>query len=239
MEISEREKNILEIIIKEYIRSAKPVGSEFLAGKNSLKICPATLRNEMQKLTEAGYLFQPHTSAGRIPTNKGYRFFVDSFLDSDFEENLFSSGLTDINDEEKNIFKFAESIARKMALASSGLSLVYLFEEDFLWKDGWKEVFRNPEFKEADFIGEFMETVDSFEKNIRDFVKEEKDFSGPKIFIGKEKSVLGSKDFSLLVSSGKFPDNERGLLALLGPNRMDYNKNINLLNCLIKELNNF
>lgn len=239
MGITQRQEKILNTLIQEYIKTAKPVGSEFLVEKHNFGICPATIRNEMQRLTEMGYLLQPHTSAGRIPTNKAYRFFVDSFLGSDFEEDLFFNKFTEISDKAENIFKFTELVAKKIALASSNLALVYLFDEDFIWKDGWGEVFQNPEFKERYFIEEFIKTVESFEKNIKDFIGQEKKLSEPKVFIGKEKSILDSKDFSLIVSRTNFPQNEKGLLAILGPKRMAYDKNIGLISSLVKELKNF
>ncbi len=92
MVITERQSKILNTLIQEYINTANPVGSEFLVEKHNFKVCPATLRNEMQKLTESGYLCQPHTSAGRVPTNKGYRFFVDSFLGFDFDPSPLAKG---------------------------------------------------------------------------------------------------------------------------------------------------
>lgn len=225
----------MNTLIQEYIETAKPIGSVALEKKHNLGICPATIRNEMQRLTDFGYLKQPHTSAGRIPTNKAYRFFVDKLLELDFDPSPLAKG-TEISDEAENIFKFTELVAKKIASASSNLALVYLFDEDFVWKDGWGEVFQNPEFKERDFIEEFIKTVESFEKNIKDFIGQEKKLSEPKVFIGKEKSILNSKDFSLIVSRTNFPQNEKGLLAILGPKRMAYDKNINLIHSLIKTL---
>ncbi len=74
--ISDRQEKILELLIKEYIDSARPVSSDMLKKRLHLDISPATIRNELQELMEAGYVAQPHTSAGRVPTEKGYRFFV-------------------------------------------------------------------------------------------------------------------------------------------------------------------
>jgi len=81
-ELNEREKEILKSVIKSYISSGKPVGSRFLSKKRKDSLSPATIRNIMSDLEDAGYLVQPHTSAGRIPTDKGYRFYVDNLLDS-------------------------------------------------------------------------------------------------------------------------------------------------------------
>lgn len=79
--LDERKQKILRITVKDYIESAQPVSSRILARKYHLGWSPATIRNEMADLEEAGYLIQPHTSAGRIPSDMGYRFYVDFLMD--------------------------------------------------------------------------------------------------------------------------------------------------------------
>jgi heat-inducible transcriptional repressor len=78
--LTERDKLILSCIVESYVKNAKPVGSRYLAKKYNLDISPATIRNVMTDLEEMGYLSQPHTSAGRIPTDKGYRFYVNTLM---------------------------------------------------------------------------------------------------------------------------------------------------------------
>ena len=80
-EISERKKKILTAVIEEYISTAEPVGSKLLAEKAGLKVSPATIRNELAELTALGYLEQPHTSAGRVPTAAGYRLYVNELME--------------------------------------------------------------------------------------------------------------------------------------------------------------
>ena len=223
--ITDRQKNILNELVKLYINNAKPVSSELLEEKSKLDFCPATIRGEMKRLTDMGYLKQPHTSAGRVPTNKGYRFFVDS-LNTDINSGI-NFEFESINDD----LKLIETITRNMALLSSSLVFTYLNDKDFLWKDGWKEVFNNPEFKEPDFLSEFLETVDHFEKNIKKFNEEADQI---RVYIGDEKPFQ-AEDFSLIISKTRFP-NQDGILAILGPNRMAYDKNIELINSLIKEI---
>ena len=76
-ELSIRRSSILEAVVAEYIQSAQPVGSSHIVSTTGLNVSPATIRSEMAQLEQEGYLTQPHTSAGRVPTDKGYRFFVD------------------------------------------------------------------------------------------------------------------------------------------------------------------
>lgn len=80
--ITERQKLVLALVIREYIETAQPVGSRRLVEQYNLDFSPATVRNEMTVLSEAGLLLQPHTSAGRIPTEEGYRFFVNRLMGS-------------------------------------------------------------------------------------------------------------------------------------------------------------
>lgn len=80
MELSERKQKILQAVIDEYIGTAEPVGSRAISKKNELGLSSATIRNEMADLEEMGYLLQPHTSAGRIPSDVGYRFYVNSLM---------------------------------------------------------------------------------------------------------------------------------------------------------------
>ena len=79
-ELSERQKRLLLLIIRDYIESAQPVGSKRLAEHYHINLSSATIRNEMAALTEMGYLRQPHTSAGRVPTEEGYRYFVSQMM---------------------------------------------------------------------------------------------------------------------------------------------------------------
>ncbi len=78
---SERNKNILKAIVQDYIRTAEPVSSKAIAMNHSLGVSPATIRNVMAELESMGFLKQPHTSAGRVPTEKSFRFYIDTLLD--------------------------------------------------------------------------------------------------------------------------------------------------------------
>ncbi len=86
MELDERKVKILNAIIQTYLDTGEPVGSRTISRFTDLKLSSATIRNEMSDLEEMGYIFQPHTSAGRIPTDKGYRFYVDSMMKTKTEE---------------------------------------------------------------------------------------------------------------------------------------------------------
>src|ERR1700687_5964608 len=78
--LNERERRVLEAVIQTYVETAEPAGSRSLAHKFGLNVSPATIRNTMSDLEEKGYLYHPHTSAGRIPTDLAYRLYVDAFM---------------------------------------------------------------------------------------------------------------------------------------------------------------
>ena len=80
MELDERKEKILKAIIQTYLETGEPVGSRTISKYSDLQLSSATIRNEMSDLEELGYIIQPHTSAGRIPSDKGYRFYVDQLM---------------------------------------------------------------------------------------------------------------------------------------------------------------
>ncbi len=86
MELDERKKRILKAVIKNYLDTGEPVGSRTISKYADFSLSPATIRNEMADLEEMGYLFSPHTSAGRVPTDAGYRLYVDEMLEEKSEE---------------------------------------------------------------------------------------------------------------------------------------------------------
>jgi len=231
MYITERQKTILSSIVDEYINSAQPVSSKFLEKKYDFGICPASIRIEMQKLTDAGFLLQPHTSAGRIPSDKGYRFFVDELLKKEMEGLELEDWFTG---EIDGTIKFIQLLTKNLALASQSLALSYFEKEKIFWKEGWEEILRKPEFKEEDYIINFTELLESFEKNIEDL----KLNSEIKVYIGRENPFKKTKDFSIISSKCCLPGDCQTIISLLGPKRMDYDRNIGLINSLTRLLSN-
>lgn len=230
MKLTQRQEKLLNTIIGEYIELAQPVSSQWLEKKYDFGICPATIRIEMQKLTDNGFLHQPHTSAGRVPTDKGYRFFVDSLLDK--ELSSFEIGDWFENEIEDNI-KFIQNLTKNLAHISGALALSYLDKEKIFWKEGWEEILKEPEFGEKDFAVNFAGFLENFENNIDNFEID----SGIQIYIGKENPLKCAKDFSLISCKYHLP-NEEGIISLVGPKRMAYDKNISLINSLTKLLEN-
>ena len=118
MELNERKQRILNAVIQDYITSAEPVGSRTIARKYDLGVSAATIRNEMFDLELMGYLEQPHTSAGRTPSAKGYRFYVDCLLQpaeiTKDDRRLIRAWLNDKMDDVDQIFQSTAKVLSKM-----------------------------------------------------------------------------------------------------------------------------
>lgn len=235
MKVTDRQKKILDSIIEEYIEKAEPVSSSLVEKDYDFDLSPATIRSEMQKLTDSGFLFQPHTSAGRVPTDKGYRLYVDELLKKEFPavSDLFFDDL--VEREPKDTFRLLSLVTRSLAENSSTLALSHLLGEKTFWKEGWESVIQEPEFREEKFVVSFRDFLRHFEKEIEDFEVE----SGINVYIGRENPFPGARDFSLIISKCSLPRKEKGVLALLGPKRMSYQRNINSLNSLLRVLERF
>lgn len=123
--LNERKKKILQIIIEDYISSAEPVGSRTIARKYDLGLSPATIRNEMSDLELLGYLGQPHTSAGRIPSAQAYRFYVDALIEpgtlTDNDMALIDGWY---NERRRNIDDIFQSTAKILSRMTQNVSMV-------------------------------------------------------------------------------------------------------------------
>jgi heat-inducible transcriptional repressor len=130
--LDEREAAVLRAIVYEYITKGKPVGSRSFVQKYSFTISPATMRNIMFDLESLGYLTQPHTSAGRTPTDKGYRFYVDSLLDSyEFVMNEKLKVKEELLRRELQLDKMFSSISKMLSLVSRYAGVVLTPKPDF------------------------------------------------------------------------------------------------------------
>lgn len=142
--LNDRKKKILQIIIEDYISTAEPVGSRTIARKYNLGISPATIRNEMSDLEMLGYLEQPHTSAGRIPSAQAYRFYVDSLLEpgalTDNDMALINSWF---RERRRSIDEIFQSTAKILSRMTQNVSMVLANKSD-------KAVFRYMKFLPLD-----------------------------------------------------------------------------------------
>ena len=210
MKLDERQEDILDFIVRDYTRTASPVSSFRISERKSLNLSPASIRNIMQDLDEEGFLHQPHTSAGRAPTEKGYRYFVDNLM----EEKSISGGIrAELN---KVFIRSGEDMFEELTLLMANRLKLFsgILAGGRSFKYGFSEVLREPEFEERDFLLEFAEFADNVENDL-------KNFEGVRI-----------GNFSV-VSSIFGPKN---IIFIAGPRRMDYEKVSAIIKFITKNL---
>lgn len=215
-----RKRTVLTAAINKYIKDALPVASEDLA--NDFKVSSATIRNIFKELEEDGYLKHPYTSGGRIPTNKGYRYYVD-FLISQME--LLDTEKIRIGKELRMAVKKLEDILERttdlLSAVTHYASLVsFLDENQMLYCKGLSFILEQPEFSDSVRIRLLIKTIEDKQAllNIinRDFKEK------VKVYIGDELGCPEIEDCSLVISSYSIRKKSSGRIAILGPKRMEY-----------------
>lgn len=218
----DRHKKILKEIVKNHIKLAQPISSEYLIQKTGIKLSSATIRNEMAKLEKEDYIFQPHTSAGRIPTEKGYQYYLDNFLEEKDLEKYFEKLVAEIDFkkpiEEENCKKIAKAVSRV-----SGQTIIVSFSQNNIYYTGVFNLFSQPEFSESNLIKNFSQIIDNLDEIIA------------KIYPRLNKKieiVIGQRNpFDHQLASILTKARNNTLLGLIGPLRMDYEKNLALIKC--------
>lgn len=215
-----RKKSVLTVVINKYIKEALPVASEDLA--DDFSVSSATIRSIFKELEEDGYLKHPYTSGGRIPTNKGYRYYVD-FLISQID--LLDTEKIRIGRELRMAVKKLEDILEKttdlLSAVTHYASLVsFLDENQMLYYKGLSFILEQPEFSDSGRIRLLIKTIENKQAllNIinRDFKEK------VKVYIGDELECPDIEDCSLVISSYSIRKKSSGRIAVLGPKRMEY-----------------
>jgi len=245
--LSSRQVKLLDFIIREHVKTAKPVGSALIAKKAGFKLSPATLRNEMAELEKTGYLAQLHTSGGRVPTDKAYRYYVNSLLETKKNLNLETGHKKKIKDALNGIppdpREINKVVARVLSNLSENLVITGISQDQDFFKKGLVSLFENPEFKE---FGEAFQLARFFEEFEGMFQFIEREFfntlGAPRgipvqIMIGKESPFRQIQHETVMCAKYGLPDNCVGSLTLVGPTRMDYEKNIALIRYTTKSIN--
>ncbi len=157
-DINRRNDMVLDLIIKSYIESAEPVGSRAISHHSGLSLSSASIRNVMSDLEEAGYLKQPHTSAGRIPTDRGYRYWVDSLMETEPLDNEEKAFIQQELGKARTLEGLAEKICSTIAELTDNAAVVYI-----------------KSLKRASFLNSLMEELANTGK-LADFFEEEPGF---------------------------------------------------------------
>ncbi|MEI7497710.1 MAG: hypothetical protein WCK11_00310 [Candidatus Falkowbacteria bacterium] len=226
--MEKRGEKILLALIKEHIKSGQPVGSEVLVNKYKLGVSSATVRNELSALEEGGMIMQPHTSAGRVPTEAAYRFYLEKNKArklTDTEEQQLNALLTDT--EEQNLKQLAKTVAQQ-----SGLAVIWAFHRHNLYYTGIANFLSQPEFNQPNVIYDISGIIDRMDEVI-DQVFDEISFT-PEILLG---SANPFSPVCATVISKYRHGNHTGLVGILGPMRMCYERNLAIVEYLSQKLN--
>lgn len=235
--LESREENILNFIIRDYVRNASPISSGRIFESKTFRLSPATIRNAMLELDDEGYLEQPYTSSGRIPTDRAYRYFVDNLMahrsPSRNEKMVLGELVQEVRERHEVLFdNFAQSLAQEIGLFTAIASFK---NEPRVETFGLERVFSEPEFDDRNLTVEFSRLVDNIDKVAEKFLEDSFD-DRPSVFIGGENQFHNSKEFSSVAM--KFSDDEFGecIIFSIGPKRMNYEKVSSLLNFVVKDM---
>ena len=215
-----RKKAILSAAINRYIKEAEPVASEDIA--QNFDLSSATIRNIFAELEETGYLTHPHTSAGRIPTDKGYRYYVD-FLLSQMEllDNEKEKVVKEYTREIKRLEDTLEETSEFVSAMTHYASIVSVLDwQDKFFYRGIRYILEQPEFQDLEKMRLVIKMMEE-KQNLLEIIN--RDFHEKvKIYIGAELGIPDIQGCSLVVSSYRLKDKPSGKLAVLGPVRMEY-----------------
>ena len=221
MAVTERQQSILAAVLHEHIKWAKPVGSETLAESAHLGLSSASIRNALKELEETGYLTQPHTSAGRVPTIKAYRFYLDHLLEevelSRHAQEELRTALAQHPADEARLKMVARTLADLCAN-----TVIIGFSRHEAYYTGLAHLFHQPEFAAIEHVlsvSEIVDRLDDVVAHLYDDVHAE-----PIVLIGRD-NPFGEATGAVVIRC----DDGR-LMGILGPVRMSYGRNLALLN---------
>ncbi len=214
--MTERQEKILAAIIEQYAEVASPVGSSLLA--KVFNVSSATIRAEMAQLEEAGYITQPHTSAGRVPTDKGYRYYVNNLTGEQVPtmerraERALSARVHHGGMPERTIRNAVDTLVElthNLGLATIG---------NQLYMSGLSNLFGQPEFMNAGQVQQVARLLDNLEPWLREAAPNEP----LSVYIGRENPIGRGAGCSLIISRFRSPFSDRSYIGILGPTRQSY-----------------
>lgn len=215
-----RQERILHAIVETYARTAEPVGSNALC--EHFETSSATIRSEMAVLENLGYIMQPHISAGRVPTDKGYRAYVNSLESPDHDqrhEQALARRVKSAGEVERAIKNAVESLAHvtdNLGLGTIGPNL-YL--------SGMAALFQHPEFYGGREAYEVARLLDSLEE----WLAEAAPGDPISVYIGRENPIGRASGATLIISRFESPFSTRSYIGVLGPTRQQYSPVIGLV----------
>lgn len=216
---------LLSQIIKAYIKTALPVGSKFLVNNGNFNVSAATIRNEMGELEKEGYIMQPHTSAGRVPTAKGYEYFL-----STVKEGRLAAGDAAIlkkvikQRQSETLDVLIKELAKKIADLSNN-TVVIGFSSNDVYYTGLANLFSQPEFRDPGTVYQMSLIIDHLDRVMAEIFDQ---INRDRVVISIGQNNPFGRQCSSLISV--WGQKKKGIFGIIGPMRMDYEKNLGLLN---------
>ena len=230
MKITDRQRQILFAIIEQYAEVAAPVGSVTLA--KLFDVSSATIRSEMSRLEEMGLIAQPHTSAGRIPTDAGYRLYVNTLSESDESAMAEIDGRPIDRGAHALEIRISSQSRADHAIRGAVDSLVELTGNlglatigDQLYLAGISRLFTQPEFMDTNRVQAVAKLLD----NLEPWLREAAPGQPLNIFIGQENPLGKSSEVSLIISKFRSPFSDKSYIGVLGPTRQNYSRVMSLV----------
>lgn len=220
-DLSDRQKDLLKAIIEIYVKTGEPVGSENIDKTHSLGVSPATIRHEMGKLTELGFLKQPHTSAGRIPTSQGFRLYIGELMK---EKELPVSAEVEIREGlwQK---RFQEHLLWKEAVKNLALRLqiiaLVIDEDGSIFYAGAANILDWPEFEDIDVARFVLSLFDEYSA-LKQIIGRAVGVDPLHILFGEELGLEHLMPTSFVFCKFHGKDEKEGIVGVIGPARMNF-----------------
>jgi heat-inducible transcriptional repressor len=211
--MTERQAKILQAIIEQYAEVASPVGSTLLA--KLFDVSSATIRAEMAELERLGYIQQPHTSAGRVPTDKGYRYYVNDLTDIEERPNANRALAARVQSGGQPELTIRSTVDTLVELTHN-LGLATIGNE--LYMSGLSNLFGQPEFMHPGQVQEVARLLD----NLQPWLAEAAPNQPLSVYIGRENPIGRSAGASLIISRFRSPFSDSSYIGVLGPTRQSY-----------------
>lgn len=213
-----RKNQLFQAIIRQHIALGEPIGSKNLVEQAGLDCSSATVRNTLAELEQEGFLTHPHTSAGRVPTEKGWRMYLQQFMKEIPVSKKAQETLEKAKDSGDNPDHGIKQVAKALAEISQQTAVVGFGPND-LYYTGLSHLFNKPEFAELNLVQRLSEVVDHLDTAMRELFKRVSD-NEVQVLIGSENPI--DEHCSMLVVRS---ENENSpLFAVFGPMRMDYDR---------------
>lgn len=233
--LNERQLKILAAVVEEYTKTGLPVGSTVLSTSYGFDVSSATLRNDMVALEKAGFLTQPHTSAGRVPTDAGYLYFVENIMAdrelSKEQQVMLQKELLQLRAQNTRLMR----TTAKLISTVSGYAAVMINPKTGEKSEfGLTNLLKEADRENIDDLCKIAETLDYIDEQCDEII-DGLDGDQTQIYIGEENPISQTKNYSMLVSKYEV-DGDEGVVALIGPKNMKYDKNKSLIDYVTKLL---